>query len=71
MTRSEEPPVASRSNARLLTVDQVSDFLQISRWTVYRLIWANELRSVQIGRCRRVPREALDTYLARLTSEAA
>jgi len=45
--------------------------LQISRWTVYRLIWANDLRSVQIGRCRRIPRKALDAYLARLTREAA
>jgi hypothetical protein len=26
---------------------------------------------VQIGRCRRVPREALDTYLAQLIGEAA
>jgi len=49
----------------------VSEVMQISRWTVYRLIWANELRSVQIGRCRRVPREALDTYLAQLIGEAA
>ena len=61
----------SRPDARLLTIDQVSEVLQISRWTAYRLIWANELRSVQIGRCRRVPREALDAYLARLIGEAA
>ena len=68
---SEDPPPPDRLNARLLTVDQVAEVLQISRWTVYRLIWANDLRSVQIGRCRRIPRKALDAYLARLTSEAA
>lgn len=67
----EEMLPVSRLDTRLLTVDQVSEVLQISRWTVYRLIWANDLRSVQIGRCRRVPREALDIYLARLTGEAA
>jgi excisionase family DNA binding protein len=60
-----------RPDTRLLTVDQVSEVLQISRWTVYRLIWANELHAVQIGRCRRVPREALNAYLARLIDEAA
>jgi excisionase family DNA binding protein len=60
-----------RPDARLLTVDQVAEMLQISRWSVYRLIWANDLRSVQIGRCRRVPPEALDAYLGRLISEAA
>ncbi|MDQ2791000.1 MAG: excisionase [Pseudonocardiales bacterium] len=70
MTNEDIPPLG-RLDARLLTVDQVAEALQISRWTVYRLIWANDLGSVQIGRCRRVPREALDTYLARLISEAA
>lgn len=68
---SENTCPAGRPDARLLTVDQVAETLQISRWSVYRLIWANDLRSVQIGRCRRVPREALDAYLGRLFSEAA
>jgi excisionase family DNA binding protein len=68
---NEDPLPGSRPDARLLTIDQVSEVLQISRWTVYRLIWANELCSVQIGRCRRVPREALDGYLAWLIGEAA
>ena len=62
---------AARPNSALLTVDQVADVLQISRWSVYRLIWTNDLRSVQIGRCRRVPKEALDAYLAQLIGEAA
>jgi excisionase family DNA binding protein len=68
---SEETPPLGRLDTRLLTVDQVAELLQISRWTVYRLIWANDLCSVQIGRCRRVSREALDAYLARLISKAA
>lgn len=68
---SENTSPAGRPDARLLTVHQVAETLQISRWSVYRLIWANDLRSVQIGRCRRVPREALDAYLGRLFSEAA
>jgi excisionase family DNA binding protein len=70
MTSDATSPGA-RPDARLLTVDQVAEMLQISRWSVYRLIWVNDLRSVQIGRCRRVPREALDAYLGQLISEAA
>jgi excisionase family DNA binding protein len=70
MTHEDTPPPA-RLDARLLTVDQVAETLQISRWSVYRLIWANDLHSVQIGRCRRVPRETLDAYLAQLISKAA
>jgi excisionase family DNA binding protein len=68
---SEDTPPPGRPDTRLLTVDQVAELLQISRWTVYRLIWANDLQSVQIGRCRRVPRESFDAYLARLIGEAA
>ena len=68
---SEDTLSTGRPDTRLLTVDQVAELLQISRWTVYRLIWANDLRSVQIGRCRRVPRESFDAYLARLIGEAA
>jgi excisionase family DNA binding protein len=70
MTNEETSP-PRQLGARLLTVDQVAETMQISRWSVYRLIWANDLRSVQIGRCRRVPQEALDAYLTRLISEAA
>lgn len=70
MTSDNTPP-PGRLDARLLTVDQVAEVLQISRWTVYRLIWATDLHSVQIGRCRRIPRKALDAYLAWLTREAA
>ena len=70
MTNEDTVP-GGRPDARLLTVDQVAELLQISRWSVYRLIWANDLRSVQIGRCRRVPQEALDAYLAQLIGEAA
>jgi excisionase family DNA binding protein len=49
---NEDTLRGSRPDARLLTVDQVAELLQISRWSVSRLIWANDLRSVQIGRCR-------------------
>lgn len=68
---SENGPRLGRLDVRLLTVDQVAESLQISRWSVYRLIWANDLHSVQIGRCRRVPQESLNAYLTRLIGEAA
>jgi excisionase family DNA binding protein len=68
---TEDTLRGGRPDARLLTVDQVAELLQISRWSVYRLIWANDLHSVHIGRCRRVPRESLDAYLAQLLSQAA
>lgn len=50
MITNEDTLRGSRPNARLLTVNQVAELLQISRWSVYRLIRANRLRSVQIRR---------------------
>jgi len=54
----------------LLTVDQVADQLQVSRWMVYQLMWSRELVSVHIGRCRRIRRGDLAAYIAGLEAAA-
>lgn len=51
----------------LLTVEQVMARLQISRHTIYDLIRTRRLRSVLIGRCRRIPVTALREFLDSLT----
>ena len=38
---------------------------------IYRLIWDQRLKSVQIGRCRRIIRQSLDEYVAGLNDGAA
>jgi hypothetical protein len=38
---------------------------------IYRLIWDQRLKSVQIGRCRRIIRRSLDDYVAGLIDAAA
>ena len=53
----------------LLTVEQVMARLQVSKHTVYRLIRTRRLRSVRIGRCRRIPATALTAYLRDLDRE--
>jgi excisionase family DNA binding protein len=58
-------------NPDLLTLAQVAERLQVSRWTVYQLIWAGELPSVHIGRCHRVCTKDVDTYIERLGPEVA
>ena len=55
----------------LLTLTQVAERLQVSRWTVYQLIWAGELCSVHIGRCHRVRARDVDAYIDRLGPEVA
>lgn len=55
----------------LHTVEETAEFLTISRWKVFELIRVRELRSVKIGGLRRVPRTAIDEYIARLLAEAS
>ncbi len=47
----------------LLTVKDVAGLLRVSRKTVYDLFYKGELESIQIGRARRVTREALERFL--------
>lgn len=42
-----------------------SDYLKVSRSTVYRLIEAGELELVHIRTCARITAESLDSYCAR------
>lgn len=48
---------------QLLTVNQVCARLQMSRASIYRLIGANRLRSIKLGRSRRIALSDLTAYL--------
>lgn len=64
MTTSDSP--APRI---MLTAEQAADALGIGRTTVYALIKSGELRSLLIGRLRRIPLDEVEAFSARLTSE--
>jgi excisionase family DNA binding protein len=55
----------------LLTVQEAADWLRVSRWSVYSLIHANQLRTIKIGRRRLVSRDALRECVAHLAKDAA
>ena len=55
----------------LLTVQEAADWLRVSRWSVYSLINANQLRTIKIGRRRLVSCEALNECVAQLAKGAA
>jgi excisionase family DNA binding protein len=50
----------------LLTVDEAAQRLRVGRSTMYGLILDGAVESVQIGRLRRVPIDALTAYLNNL-----
>jgi len=55
----------------LITVQAAADRLAVSRWMIYRLLWDQQIKSVQIGRCRRIVRKSFDEYIAGLIDGVA
>ena len=55
----------------LYTPEQAADVLAVGRTTVYGLLTDGAIRSVKIGRARRIPASAVKDYVDRLTKEAA
>jgi len=53
----------------LLTVPEAAEALAISRSKLYELFAAGLVRSVRIDGSRRVPIEALETYIAQLLNQ--
>ena len=47
----------------LLTAEEAADVLSLGRTKVFQLIGEGTLRSVRIGKCRRVPAEALREFV--------
>lgn len=62
----EDPSDAARTPTLLLTVEEAAESLRLSRTLVYELVSSGELRSVKIGRARRVSVRALQDYVNRL-----
>lgn len=55
---------------RLLTPEDVACVLQIGRTRVYGLLAYGDLRSVKIGKSRRIRRTDLDDFILNLTVES-
>jgi len=55
----------------LLTVQEAADRLRVSRWSLYNLIRANQLRTVKIGRRRLITPAALAECVELLGEEVA
>jgi excisionase family DNA binding protein len=54
----------------LLTPEEAAEALNISRSTLYDLIRLRAIKSVKIGKARRIPAEAMRQYVDALMSEA-
>jgi excisionase family DNA binding protein len=55
----------------LLTVEEAADQLGVGRTVMYRLLSSGAVKSVTLGRLRRIPRECLSDFVADLRSHQA
>jgi excisionase family DNA binding protein len=55
----------------MLTVEEAAKALRLSRTKVFALLKDGSLRSVKIGRSRRVPVSALEAFIAKLVAAQA
>jgi excisionase family DNA binding protein len=53
----------------LLTVEEAAERLRIGRTTMYALVSTGAIKSVTIGRLRRIPSECVSEYVTALVSE--
>ena len=67
---SPRPDRRTLSEQPLLTVPEACAQLRISRWSLYRLIRQNRLRTVKIGSRRLVPSAALEELVEGLAGDA-
>jgi excisionase family DNA binding protein len=52
-------------NKKLLNVNEAAAALGLGRSLVYTLVASGELKSIKIGRARRIPLSALDEFITR------
>ena len=55
----------------LLTVEEAARELSLGRSLLYELLLRGELRSVKVGRCRRIPRADLEAFVEELRAGSA
>lgn len=61
----------SRTEPLLYTIPEAASALRISRTKIYELLDAGEIESVHIGRSRKIPAEALRSYIDRLRARTS
>ena len=55
----------AHSSQRLLTLEQVADYLNVNKFTVYRLMAQKELPAFKVGKQWRFKQELIDAWLAK------
>ncbi len=55
----------------VVTPEEAAEMLKVGRTKIYALMQRGELRSVRIGKSRRIPRAALEAFVGQLEADTA
>ena len=56
--------------SELMTVDELAEYLGVTRDTVYRKVKTGEIPSIRIGRLLRFPKKTIEDWLWQKTTQA-
>lgn len=59
-----EAPYTEEKLPRVLTVVEAGQELRVGRSAAYALVHSGQLRSIRVGKCIRIPREAVESFLS-------
>ena len=65
--QAERPAAATKK--LLYSVEEAADMLGIGRTYMFHLLATGEISSLKIGRCRKIPSDALESYVRRIQAE--
>jgi len=55
--------------AKIMTIDEVADYLQLNKKTIYRLLWRRNIPATKVGNKWRFDRASIDAWLRRKSIE--
>ena len=63
--------MSSNESSLVLTIEEAAKRLGVGRTTMYALVMSGEIRSVTIGRLRRVPARCITEYVDSLLGDSS
>lgn len=67
--RQPQPPTREGDHLQAYTVEQVAEMLHVGRDKIYYLLRTNQLRSIKIGKLRRITSRHLALFVASLEDD--
>lgn len=69
MEEHKETDESEGVGKKLISIQEATEMLSISKWTLYKLLQRNEIKSMKVGARRLIPTAEIDAFVRRNTDE--